>query len=334
MAEEQAIKDENIENPETNNELTSITEVNTTIEETDQIPLIQEEFVKKNDKSSLLKKILFGVIGFLVLFLVIGLVLFFLGFFDAEEKPQAEVNPKEVAVQKQEEKPVYNFDIKDINSKKLNEELAFLTNKNLNQEKNEEIEKNENEKKLLDEAKKKEEDLVKTQEDEVKKSKEALEAKKLQLEKEKAELEALKEEALSLKNDLIQEKDKIKETEISVEKKVDLEKSNLEKVSKEELEEKDTEVKTEKTTDNTFLKFINVAKIKGSLYKSYLDKVTKINSNVILCRDDKNRIELFFGPFNDDAQRSDLLNKLIKNGFDEAYELEFTKEEFDKKCNY
>ena len=190
MAEEQAIKDENIENPETNNELTSITEVNTTIEETDQIPLIQEEFVKKNDKSSLLKKILFGVIGFLVLFLVIGLVLFFLGFFDAEEKPQAEVNPKEVAVQKQEEKPVYNFDIKDINSKKLNEELAFLTNKNLNQEKDEEIEKNENEKKLLDEAKKKEEDLVKAQEDEVKKSKEALEAKKLQLEKEKAELEA------------------------------------------------------------------------------------------------------------------------------------------------
>ena len=84
----------------------------------------------------------------------------------------------------------------------------------------------------------------------------------------------------------------------------------------------------------SFLKFINVAKIKGSLYKKYLDKITSINTNAILCRDDKNRIEIYFGPFNNDETRTELLNKLISGGFDEAFELELTQEEFNKRCNY
>ena len=83
-----------------------------------------------------------------------------------------------------------------------------------------------------------------------------------------------------------------------------------------------------------FLKFISVAKIKGELCKKYLDRVVAINPNIILCRDDKNRIEIYYGPFNDENTRKDLLEKLIKNKFSEAYELEFTKEEFDIRCNY
>ncbi len=88
------------------------------------------------------------------------------------------------------------------------------------------------------------------------------------------------------------------------------------------------------TSNKEFLLFINVAKIKGVLYKKYLDKVIAIDPNVKLCRDEKNRIEIYFGPFEKNEDRTELLNKLLKNKFTEAYPLEFTKEEFDKRCNY
>ena len=47
-----------------------------------------------------------------------------------------------------------------------------------------------------------------------------------------------------------------------------------------------------------------------------------------------NRIEIYYGPFKNNEERSELLDKLMKNKFEEAYELEFTQEEFDKRCNY
>ena len=68
--------------------------------------------------------------------------------------------------------------------------------------------------------------------------------------------------------------------------------------------------------------------------KKYLDKIISINPNVKLCRDEKNRIEIYYGPFKNSEERRELLDKLVKNKFSEAYELEFTQEEFDKRCNY
>ena len=281
-----------------------------------------EEFVKKNKKSSL-KKILFGLIVFLLLLIVIGVILFLLGFFTHEEKKE-EIKPLE---QKQEmtkkEEESYKFDIKDINSKKLNEQLASLTNKNLNQEKNEELEKKEDEKRLIEEQKKKEEELLTQQEATLQREKAALEEKKLQLENEKAELETLKQQALMVKEELLSKQDietaeKVKDIE---------QKGNTNHNKKENMT-------NESNINDIFLKFISVAKIKGELYKKYLDRVVAINPNIILCRDDKNRIEIYYGPFNDENTRKDLLEKLIKNKFSEAYELEFTKEEFDIRCNY
>ncbi len=48
----------------------------------------------------------------------------------------------------------------------------------------------------------------------------------------------------------------------------------------------------------------------------------EVNANVLLCRDDENIIELYYGPFLEDEIRDNLLSKLIKNGFKEAYSLE------------
>ncbi|MBP9615504.1 MAG: hypothetical protein KBD88_00625 [Aliarcobacter sp.] len=276
---------------------------------------VKEEF-SKSKKKSLLSKILIGLIAFLLLLLTVGIVLYFLGYFTPKEEIKVtEENLMPVEIKEE----AYKFDIKDINSKKLNEQLSFLTNKNINKERNEELEKLENEKRIIEEEKRREEEAFKIQEEALLKEKAAIEEKKIQLENEKAELEAMRQEALMLKEQLEMNKTKLEAIPVEIiEPTVTPEKA----------------VNKPNITDKKFLSFINVAKIKGSLYKKYLDKVSAIDPNVILCRDDKNRIEIYFGPFKDDETRSKLMDKLTKNKFDEAYEVEFTQEEFDKRCNY
>lgn len=305
------------------------TESDDELEETIEQPPVEvkEEFVKP--KKSILPKILIGIVAFLLLLLIIGLVLYFSGFFAPKEVKKVETPPAVEQTVEKVEAPEnnYKFDIKDINSKKLNEQLATLTSKNLNDEKIEELEKKENEKKLVDEQKKKEEDLLKNQETELLKQKSELEQKKLELEREKIHLETMKQQALQLKEEL-----NISNTEPIVDHSIEKEKNveAMNTVPKEAL----TDKKTESADNSGFLLFINVAKVKGVLYKKYLDKIVAINPNVKLCRDDKNRIEIYYGPFENSEERTKLLTKLLDNKFNEAYELEFTQEEYDKRCNY
>ena len=86
--------------------------------------------------------------------------------------------------------------------------------------------------------------------------------------------------------------------------------------------------------DDKFLKLINVARIEGNLTKRFFDSVVAVDGGVLLCRDDENLIELYYGPFLDDEARDMLYRNLRNSGFTEAYTLELTKEEFDKRCNY
>lgn len=284
---------------------------------------MKEEFITSKKKSPL-SKILIGLISFLILVLTIGAILYFLGFFESKEeiintKIDKIVSPVEI------KEETYKFDIKDINSKKLNEQLSQLTNKNINQDKNDEAEKIENEKKMVAEQKRKEKEALDEQEAMLLKEKAAIEEKKIQLENEKAQLEALKQEAVTLKEELQNYKSKLEIT--SKEKSEEVVLNNETPVILEE-------IKNDTEKIDGFLKFINVAKIKGVLYKKYLDKIITINPNVILCRDDKNIIEIYYGPFENNETRNELLNKLVNSNFTEAYEVEFTKEEFDKRCNY
>lgn len=307
-------------------------EISEEVEE-DNVPPIElnEEFIKP--KKNILLKVLYGIIALLFLLLIIGTILYFTDFFKPEEVKQPEKAIDTQTIQKVEPQDSYKFDIRDINSKKLNEELANLTNKNLNNDKIDEIEKNANEKKLVDEQKQKEDDLLKQNEDDLLKQKTELEEKKQELEKQKAELESMKQQALLLKNELSDN------TKVIPSEKGDVitfgknknEDGKIENSSSDSGKNSDG---IKKETNNEFLLFINVAKIKGVLYKKYLDKITAINPNIKLCRDDKNRIEIYYGPFEKSEDRTELLNKLITNKFNEAYELEFTQEEFDKRCNY
>lgn len=286
------MKDKNDENLDINN-LSISDEEN---QESESLKNTEKEniFIKKKKP---IKKILLVILSLVLLLIIILLTLYFLGYFDkTEEKPisKEKVTLNTPQMNKSEKK--YKFDIKDINSKKLNQELRLLTKRNIHQEEIEEKEK------LEDENKIKEKNL-KNQEEELKTQKLLLEKKKEDLELEKLELEKLKQEAISLKNEMI---------------------NNKKILEKEQVD----------NSKDKFLMLINVVRIKGNLYKYYLDKISSINPNVLLCRDIRNNIEIYYGPFKNTKKREDLFNTLLKNNFKQAYTLELSVDEFNKRCNY
>lgn len=283
----------------------------------------------KKDKTLLIKRVLFITIGVLLLFLIILATIFI--FKSEESKEPTESSPPVESSAKTNENNTENvpsepeiketkFDFNNLEPEKLNEQLELLTNKNMEYQK-------EKEQKILEEEKKLSPvfNLVNNLKDkeEIKKEENSIVNLEDNKKEEISKIEEIKEDK---KEEIISEKKDIA-TSTSNETKTQNETSNINSNSKKE--------ETTKITESlTFVKLINVAKIKGDLNKKYFDKVIEVNANVLLCRDDENIIELYYGPFLEDEIRDNLLSKLIKNGFKEAYSLEMTKEEFDKRCNY
>ncbi len=283
----------------------------------------------KKDKTLLIKRVLFITIGVLLLFLIILATIFI--FKSEESKEPTESSPAVESSAKTNENNTENvpsepeiketkFDFNNLEPEKLNEQLELLTNKNMEYQK-------EKEQKILEEEKKLSPvfNLVNNLKDkeEIKKEENSIVSSEDNKKEEISKIEEIKEDK---KEEIISEKKDIA-TSTSNETKTQNETSNINSNSKKE--------ETTKITESlTFVKLINVAKIKGDLNKKYFDKVIEVNANVLLCRDDENIIELYYGPFLEDEIRDNLLSKLIKNGFKEAYSLEMTKEEFDKRCNY
>ena len=283
----------------------------------------------KKDKTLLIKRVLFITIGVLLLFLIILATIFI--FKSEESKEPTESSPSIESSAKTNENNTENvpsepeiketkFDFNNLEPEKLNEQLELLTNKNMEYQK-------EKEQKILEEEKKLSPvfNLVNNLKDkeEIKKEENSIVSSEDNKKEEISKIEEIKEDK---KEEIISEKKDVA-TSTNNETKTQNETSNINSNSKKE--------ETTKITESlTFVKLINVAKIKGDLNKKYFDKVIEVNANVLLCRDDENIIELYYGPFLEDEIRDNLLSKLIKNGFKEAYSLEMTKEEFDKRCNY
>ena len=283
----------------------------------------------KKDKTLLIKRVLFITIGVLLLLLIILATIFI--FKSEESKEPTESSPPVESSAKTNENNTENvpsepeiketkFDFNNLEPEKLNEQLELLTNKNMEYQK-------EKEQKILEEEKKLSPvfNLVNNLKDkeEIKKEENSIVSSEDNKKEEISKIEEIKEDK---KEEIISEKKDVA-TSTSNETKTQNETSNINSNSKKE--------ETTKITESlTFVKLINVAKIKGDLNKKYFDKVIEVNANVLLCRDDENIIELYYGPFLEDEIRDNLLSKLIKNGFKEAYSLEMTKEEFDKRCNY
>lgn len=283
----------------------------------------------KKDKTLLIKRVLFITIGVLLLFLIILATIFI--FKSEESKEPTESSPPIESSAKTNENNTENvpsepeiketkFDFNNLEPEKLNEQLELLTNKNMEYQK-------EKEQKILEEEKKLSPvfNLVNNLKDkeDIKKEEKSIVSSEDNKKEEISKIEEIKEDK---KEEIISKKKDVA-TSTSNETKTQNETSNINSNSKKD--------ETTKITESlTFVKLINVAKIKGDLNKKYFDKVIEVNANILLCRDDENIIELYYGPFLEDEIRDNLLSKLIKNGFKEAYSLEMTKEEFDKRCNY
>lgn len=286
-------------------------------------------------KRTKLQKILTIVLTILIILLTVGIILYFIGFFD-EEKPA----PKPIIKQEKVENKGFDFKSKDINTQRLNKKLNNLNKYDdeiLKRKKEEEAKK-----KALEEKKRIELEEKKRKE-EFEKAQKMIEEQKMLLEKEQQALESQKNELLVIKEKLLTEVEE-KKAELSklMEEKETLDSNtnmhekmpNENMISMENNETDNMRTMEESKKTNSFLSFINVAILKNNLKKSFLEKIEKINNNIYLCRDNKNNIEIYVGPFEMNEHRSETLNRFINNGFKEAMQIDLTNEEFNKRCKY
>lgn len=295
---------------------------------------------KLQKKQTKLQKILTAVAAILLVVLTIGLILYFTGFFD-KKKPKKE-EPK---IEQVVEKKKFDFKSRDIDSNELNKKFNNLTKYDPTLET--QRMKEEAKRKAEEEAKKKEEAEAKRIQD-IENLKKELEEQKKALEDRKNELVTQKEELLKIKQELLNEVERKKEElkNLVENKDQSQEKTTMpEEVTTNQETIKDKNIDTVNTmpeqtnhiipsNSNSFLPLINVTVLNGELTKDYLQKIEKIDKKILLCRDNKNHIEIYVGPYEMPSARKDLLSKFLQNGFNKAMLVDLTKEEFNKRCNY
>lgn len=309
----------------------------------------EKEQVPVQMKQPKVYRILTIVAGVLFVVLIIGLALYFSGFFD--EEPKKVVPVKKVEVKKPV--PEVIFDEKEINKNELNKKLTMLTKGEIMSK--EELEAEEkriaDEKKQKEEAlqlelekKKKEEELkLSNQLAEIQKEKQALIDQQEEIKKQQEEFLKLQEKAkMELQNIgsgkiVSMPQEAPTNTQMNTNAEQSLESSNNTNTANADMQMNTNPI--EEIVNNpkiikSFLSFINVAVIKGELYKSYLDDIEKFDKRISLCRDTTNKVEIYFGPYLSNEEREKVFNQLIENGYKQAFLVDFTEEEYKKRCEY
>ncbi len=243
-----------------------------------------------------------------------------------EEKPVQNIGLTKTVEKTEPIKKEVIKEVKEEESQKevtveVKEEMATLKKPSLR-----EIEKNKE--KMIEEETKAEEIIIEKVEEENKIVNEEESTKIVQeniKEKEIIEpVEAVEEEAIKPVEAV--EEEAIEPVEVVVE--------NTQDDMNEKMQESKEEIVEEVIIEKTFLKFIEVTTIKKDLYLSYLHNVNKIDKRVSVCRNNINQIQVFIGPIEDDKQRQDIINKLHMKIAKEAFTVDFTQEEFDKRCKF
>lgn len=295
-----------------------------------------EEVIPIQKKQPKIYKILISVVAFLSLILTIGAILYFMGYFDPEPPKKIE---NKVTKTKEVKKDI-NFNAKELNKKRLNKKLKMLTKYEIMNK--DELDAEEN--KIILAKKKKKEKENKDLALKKKKAEEKILANYAKIEKEKEYL-------IKQQNELKQEYDNFKEMQKKAKLDFEMKKNNLLKelenktvmTPQEQIipninEENEPQIVEKELIENKelkyFLSFINVATIKGNLHKDFLDRIQKFDKKLSLCRDSKNRIEILFGPYTSNKDRKKVFNDLLENNIKEAYLIDFTKVEYEKRCKY
>lgn len=304
---------------------------------------MQTEDTKK-DKLPLIKKaLIIAIISLSVIFITIISIFIFKSSDETNEIANSQIEQNIQTEQQSEatkslnvqEEKEFKFDFNNLKPETLNEQLALLTNKNMqltnSEEKPAEIKKEEPKN-----DSNKTEEVAKIEENNINKA----------INEENKNVASSNQDS---KNETAQNVAPIQNEAVEVTK-VSAQTTNQNKSSLDtpstpiinpflnlKTDNNDnmaTSGEVENRKEDKFLKLINVAKIDGNLTKKFFDSVVAVDSGVLLCRDDENLIELYYGPFLDDEARDMLFRKLRSSGFKEAYTLELSKDEFNKRCNY
>jgi len=272
-------------------------------------------------KLTKIQKILIGVVGFLFLIVLVGAILYFMGYFDPEP---IKVTKTKIQTEIKKNKK-YQFKASDINENRINRKLSLLTKYEL----------------VLPETSKKEQETTKEDTNTTTvdtKAKNDTEIKEKEVKEEEIKEQEIKKEdttstTIDTKNKIAKNDTQIKEKETK-EPETKKEDSNTTIVdtkanTKDEIKKKIPQYKGEE-----FLKFIQVATLKYKLYKSFINQVKAIDARISICAYKKNKTQIFIGPFNDEEKRNSLVKKINKSVVNDAFKVEFTKEEFNKRCNF
>lgn len=319
-----------IEETKLNKEKVNVSEKDISEYALDEDELNDYSIQKKQTK---VQRILTAVIAVLLVILTIGIILYITGFFDKKEEPK--VQPK---IEEVKEEKTFDFKSRDIDSDKLNKKFDRLTKYDPSLQdqlaKEEAIKKakEEEERKALEEKQRLEE--IENLKKELEAQKKALEEKQTALISEKEQLEQMKEKLLQEVEEKKKELEALENNKEPVQEEVTL--ATEEAVTEENKmpESMQQAIENNENTSKSFLPLINISIIKGNLKKEYLQKIERIDKNILLCRDNQNNIEIYVGPYEMPSARNNLLNKFLDNGFNQAMLIDLTKEEFDKRCNY
>ena len=283
---------------------------------------VQEYSVQK--KLGLVQKILIGTVGFLLLIVLVGAVLYFTGFFDPEPpKVEPEV-AKEQVVEVVPEKEKYLFKPDDINEARINRKLALLTKYELVEDPEKEREKQEELKREQEyQAKQKEKETVEQIPQTTKEEITPEENTQTQ------ELQEPKEELTTQENTVTSEEQK--EESVSMEQPKEVLDISEEEVDDNKAQE---EVLTKQYEGEKFLKFVQVATLKYKLYNTFLSQIKDLDARISICKYKDNQTQIFIGPFENEDNREKILEKINQNIAKDAFRIEFTQEEFESRCNF
>lgn len=279
---------------------------------------VQEYGVQK--KLGKLQKILIGVVGSLLLIVIIGLVLFFIGFFDPQEPIEEPTDQTQTQVEPIiEEKPQYIFKAEDIDENRLNKKLALLTKYELVEDVEMEKQKALEQQEILNNINPQEEQ--KTQE----------ETPSQQVQENTANNQ---EENNTQTTE--QQTQEIIQTTTPVEEEVIEQPQLVLDITQENTEQNDEAVNLIPPVyeGEKFLKFIQVATLKYKLYNSFLNQIKDIDARISICKYKENQTQIFIGPFENENNRDILIKKINETIVNDAFKIEFTQEEFDSRCNF
>ncbi|MEA1914290.1 MAG: hypothetical protein U9N30_03145 [Campylobacterota bacterium] len=288
---------------------------------------VQEYDVQK--KLSKIQKILIGTVAALFIIILIGVILYFMGMFDPEPTVKPTPQEKQTTTQVVKKKDIYEFKAAHINDKRLNRKLSLLTKYELV------IPDIDTKVKPEPQKEEKKEELVKTPVavDELQEKKQEVSTDQNEVEIVRSETQEELEPIKPAAQDVTEEKSTAQE-DLPKDPKDDT-------VTHEDTVEESTQDATKEHIKaqpvyegEVFLKFIQVATLKYKLYKEFLNQVKAIDARISICAYKGNKTQIFIGPFNEDEKRDSLIQKINSSVVKDAFKIEFTQEEFNKRCNF